>query len=399
MAYNFRVGVKSLPFSYLLDLRAGGYNHACLLLNKDLFEYDYKTYSRHRNVGRDNSFDWDELGEALHGSTNISPDELEAAIIRDGSWFFGQYNVLTHNCHDFVKFCLKIIGCPNSMIVKVGPCFKGQKNEFVIRSALAEKNLDIKWNNIADWTELILYIAHAGESQTFKKQINSDGSVSFIKYGFAIDVRQGRAENGTTIQILENMGSTSQKFYLKDRGDGYVSIHSAINQNYVIDVLASGTHDGNKIQLYQYNGSKAQLFKLIDHFQIRSALGNVNLDVKWNNFTNGTEIILYRAHGGGSQTFLKCKNDDGTYTFKKNGFAIDVKNGKIENGTVIQIWECNNTKAQKFYLKDRGEGYVSIHSALDQNYVIDVLSSGTHDGNKIQLYQFNGTNAQKFRFI
>ena len=398
MAYRFRVGVKSLPFSKLIDLRSGGYNHACLLLNEDLFEYNLQ-FSRHKNVGRDSSFDWEELGEELHGTTNISPDELEIAIVKDGSWFFGHYNLFKHNCHDFVKFCLKKLGCPDSMCRKVGPCFKNQKNEFVIRSALAEKNLDIRGNNITDWTDIILYIAHAGESQTFTKQFNADGSISFIKYGYAIDVRGGKAENETQIQILENMGSLSQKFYLKERENGFVSIHSALNQRYVIDVLHSGTHDGNKIQLWEENGTKAQMFKFIDKFQIRSALGNVNLDVNGNIFKNGTNIILYKAHGGESQTFIKHNNNDGTFTFKKNGFAIDVRNGQVGFGTIIQIWECNNTLSQKFYLKDRGEGYVSIHSALDQNYVIDVLHSGTHDGNKIQLCGYNGTNAQKFRFI
>ena len=96
---------------------------------------------------------------------------------------------------------------------------------------------------------------------------------------------------------------------------------------------------------------------------------------------------------------MKVDNLDGTFSFKKYGYAIDVRFSEIKNGTQIQIWEYNGTNAQKFYLKDRGNGYVSIHSALNRNYCIDILNSGTHNFNKIQLWENNGTNAQKFKLI
>ena len=151
MTYRFRVGVKSLGsiFSVLSNY---GYNHACLLLNRDLFEYganSEKSYQRHRDVGRDSSFDWDELGTALNGTTFISPDQLEAAIINNRTWSKGHYNFADHTCHDFVQFCLDRIGCPQSMIQKFGPCFKSQRKKIIqIRSALAEKNLDICGNKM-----------------------------------------------------------------------------------------------------------------------------------------------------------------------------------------------------------------------------------------------------------
>ena len=129
MTYRFRVGVKNLGSSFG-SLGSSGYNHACLLLNRDLFEYGCnsdKSYDRYKDVGRDSSFDWDQLGEALNGTTHISPDQLETAIKNNGQWSGGHYNVLNHNCHDFVRFCLDRIGCPESMIKKVGPCYKKQK--------------------------------------------------------------------------------------------------------------------------------------------------------------------------------------------------------------------------------------------------------------------------------
>lgn len=69
------------------------------------------------------------------------------------------------------------------------------------------------------------------------------------------------------------------------------------------------------------------------------------------------------------------------------------------NGNIIQIYECNNTNAQKFFCKDRENGYKSIHSAIDQRFCIDVEHSQTKDFTKIQIWEWNNTNAQKFKFI
>lgn len=54
--------------------------HVCFLINKDLFEYSNKGWETHKNVGRDSNFDWDSLGNALNGTTYISPDQIEKAI-------------------------------------------------------------------------------------------------------------------------------------------------------------------------------------------------------------------------------------------------------------------------------------------------------------------------------
>ena len=72
---------------------------------------------------RDDSYDWNYLGTALNGTTKISPDQLETTIKNNGTWGPGYYYAIwfdfsSHNCHDFVRFCLDRIGCPASMITK-----------------------------------------------------------------------------------------------------------------------------------------------------------------------------------------------------------------------------------------------------------------------------------------
>lgn len=262
--YRFRVGIKNIgnaigPFL----AKALHMNHACLLLNEDIFEYGAnsdKSYERHKNVGRDSSYDWDTLS-SLSGKTKVSPDSLEKAIQNDGTWGPGYYWATDHNCHDFVRFCLDRIGCPSSMISKEYYCFTHHDLKVNIRSALGEKNLDVCQCKIKNETEIILYQAHGGNNQTFIMMKNNDNTFTFIiGEHYAIDVRWGQAANGTQIQIYEYNQTNAQKFYIKDENDGYFSIHSAINSNYVIDV---DTGSNVKVQLWEYHGGKNQKFKFI----------------------------------------------------------------------------------------------------------------------------------------
>lgn len=130
--YRFRVGVRNLRSSGSSGSGSSGAKHACFLINRDLFEYDKNGYKRHRDVGRDSDFDWDEIGGALNGTTYVSPDRLEKAIQNSGNWSGGEYNFLSHNCQDFTQFCLEAVGCPESMAMKKGPVYRNQNGCIII---------------------------------------------------------------------------------------------------------------------------------------------------------------------------------------------------------------------------------------------------------------------------
>jgi len=169
--YRFRVGVRGLfNFQHFTSIDI---THCVFLLGTDMFEYGVHRdamiqsakrysgsnlsyagkdtdeikknlenseilmpsngYARHKGVGRgkkeENGIDWDRIGDALHGTTWIQPDELEESIIKSGEWTNEKYDIFKHNCHDFVRECLKIVGCHETMIYKnlpvYRPCKKG----------------------------------------------------------------------------------------------------------------------------------------------------------------------------------------------------------------------------------------------------------------------------------
>ena len=91
---------------------------------------------------------------------------------------------------------------------------------------------------------------------------------------------------------------------------------------------------------------------------------------------------------------------DGTYSIKAYldvNYSMDVYNAGKTNGTNLQIFSYNKSDAQKWIIKDVGNGYYSIIS-LCNNLSLDVYNASTVNGTKIQLYESNGTNAQKFKF-
>ena len=64
----------------------------------------------------------------------------------------------------------------------------------------------------------------------------------------------------------------------------------------------------------------------------------------------GTNIKQYKKNGNQAQYWYIIPCDDGNFNIISvcNLLAMDVSGGKTENGTNIQCWKINNSKAQKF---------------------------------------------------
>lgn len=71
------------------------------------------------------------------------------------------------------------------------------------------------------------------------------------------------------------------------------------------------------------------------------------------------------------------------------GKCVDVNAAETTDGTAIQLYDCNDSVAQKWTVGTDG-----TVKALGK--CLDVTASGTADGVKVQLYTCNGTGAQKW---
>jgi chitinase len=70
--------------------------------------------------------------------------------------------------------------------------------------------------------------------------------------------------------------------------------------------------------------------------------------------------------------------------------CVDVAGGGTANGTAVQLFDCNDTPAQRWSVTPDG-----TIEALGK--CLDVTNAGTADGTPVQLYECNGTGAQQWR--
>ena len=59
-------------------------------------------------IGNKHNWNEEKFGKFLNGTTNISAHELKKRADESGQW--EKYNLFSHNCQDFVKFCLEEMG-------------------------------------------------------------------------------------------------------------------------------------------------------------------------------------------------------------------------------------------------------------------------------------------------
>jgi len=78
-------------------------------------------------------------------------------------------------------------------------------------------------------------------------------------------------------------------------------------------------------------------------------------------------------------------------------WALNVPGATTDNGTQLICHPYDGSDACKWWLEDMGNGYYVIHSALDDTKVVDVKDGAIEFGNDVQLYDANGSTAQQFR--
>jgi len=111
---------------------------------------------------------------------------------------------------------------------------------------------------------------------------------------------------------------------------------------------------------------------------------------------NNDSIIQKTVATTSSQSTASVPEDTKTYCgeFKIRDKCMDIADGNIKEGAAIQIWDCNDSKAQKFIYFPSDN---TIRPAANKEFCFDVNDG--NGGTKLQLWGCNGTNAQKFKYI
>ena len=227
---------------------------------------------------------------------------------------------------------------------------------------------------------------------------------------YVLDIANGNIRNNGNVQLYQRNHTDAQKFKIKNLGDGYYEISSYKNQNYVLDVADGKLENNGNVQLYQRNNTNAQKWRIRSledgYYEICSYNESLTLDIKNGKIMNSSNIQLYEKNSTIAQKFKLEKIffgeksiENGLYTISSaldSNKVLDIANGNVSNFSNIQLYQRNNTNAQKWYIYYLGNGYYSIKSYSNLNYVIDVASAGKTNGTNTQLYQNNNSEAQKW---
>ena len=125
------------------------------------------------------------------------------------------------------------------------------------------------------------------------------------------------------------------------------------------------------------------------------------LDVKGESLTGWMDAKIWRSNDTTTQQWNIEPMGNGYYklTVKATGKVLDVANAQTASGTNVQqcIWTDN--AAQYWRFTDAGDGYYHITTRLNSNMRLDVNEGTDADGANVQIWEANDSSAQKWKLI
>lgn len=124
-----------------------------------------------------------------------------------------------------------------------------------------------------------------------------------------LQVANNTGSDGQNVEVGKGTGVEGQKWYLKNVGDGYVTLKNGTG--YALDVVNGENEDSTNVQVYTPHGLTAQLFKLIKTQKdgqygivTKCSSDTKGLDVENESTTPGANVQQYSYWGGANQVWV-----------------------------------------------------------------------------------------------
>ena len=190
--------------------------------------------------------------------------------------------------------------------------------------------------------------------------------------------------------------------------DGTYSLVSTLNNTSAISLKGDKTTNDTKIHLWSITNKPSQKYtikydKKSGTYTLKNTLSGKYLAASSTTVKNNTLAVIYGEKNNCTQKWKILKNSDNTFTVAStcnDNYVLDIAGGQTANGTTLQLYKTNNSKAQKFnFIKYEGSslnGDYYIQSNTNPNYVVDIAGTSFTSGKNIQLYKGNGDKTQRF---
>lgn len=358
-------------------------------------------------------------------------EELETDKIEDGTYYIesalderkvisvddGKYGdvanvqIWENNKKEYQKFDIK---------------YNKEVEAYIITAEHSNKSLDVIYAGQDNYTNVIQYRTHNGESEQWILKKTEDGYYNIISKcnDLNLDINSGNKNNGANVQMYEDNGTNAQKFkFVKAEKnestkieDGIYNIIAKSNENKALQIENNSISNNAKAKFENRLNvvNKTQAFEISylnnGYYTIKQYKSQKILEVKDGKHTNGTAIVQNSKDNTSTiqQWIIKDAGDGYFYIIARcNGLFIDIPGGNVEGNPIIQMYEGNKTNAQKFKLvkaeqEIEGEqliedGVYKIKSILSNNKYIDVSAGSYDNGANVQLWTNDNVQQQKFQ--
>lgn len=225
-----------------------------------------------------------------------------------------------------------------------------------------------------------LFVSSVGVSPLFAEEVSTNGSDAnrAIVLGAADSGDGGFAPNSSTVPSSEGQSEDSSTPAGESADDTKTQDAESIED---LAVKNKGTLSDGVTYVFACSNASRKVW-----------------DVAGGSSSNGANVQMYNSNMTQAQRWLVHDDENGFLTFENtgSGLVLDVSGGIAESGRNVQQYVANGTRAQKWVAVKGADGGLTIHSALDFDYVLDIAGGSSANGANVQLYKANQTAAQLF---
>ena len=240
----------------------------------------------------------------------------------------------------------------------------------------------------------------------FERLSNGSYKITSCLDGKCIEVHNFETQNGTNVEMHSYDDNSAQHWFIYGESAQYV-LRAECGDN-VLDLCggAESAGDGTNLQMWENNGSDAQKFQIwkLNNDEIPLNLGNdfysyIINTASWKGLINdGNHNACFSETNDQVKPFWHfTRNPNGSYKIISvyDGQALDCDSGKSENGTNIGVWDSSDVNFQEWFIYGEPAAYYLRPNCT--NGVLDMTGGSYYDGVNAQIFERNNTDAQKLQ--
>lgn len=272
------------------------------------------------------------------------------------------------------------------------------------------KVLEVAGSRAGNNANVQQYSLDGSRAQKWVVQKNGSGYtiISALDPNFVLDLSGALVMNGRNIGLYQSNGSKAQQWnfskHMTDRercdlfaaqnkdkiADGVYYIKNK-NVNYALDVYGGSLYGGANVQLYSLNRSNAQKWKITHDSKGYVMFQNVGSGMYLTSGGSGNSANVYqqKQSNGYNQKWIIMFDTNSNLRIVSalhSNRVLDVHGGMIRNFSNIQLYDSNNSNAQKWVFE-----YININATGGLMQIM-----GTSQTTVAQMVRYYNANASGY---